>query len=58
MKLTTAVTTLHQQAAWLGMSGPALLQDIEQHGRLLYPDVVVRAYDVYRINQILSKEPV
>lgn len=56
MKLSTAIRTLDNQAAWLGITGPELLEDIARHGRILYPDVVVEAYAVYRINQISEQE--
>lgn len=56
MKLSTAITTLNKQAHWLGMSPAELLADIEQHGRILYPELVVEAYDVYTIDPAIRKE--
>jgi hypothetical protein len=56
MKLETARKTLHKQAAWLGMAPAELLADIERHGRILYPELVVEAYRVYCINKILEEE--
>jgi hypothetical protein len=56
MKLATAVKTLTKQAEWLGISGPELLADIEKHGRILYPELVVKAYSVYTVDQQVKKE--
>lgn len=55
MKLSTAIRTLDNQAAWLGITGPELLEDIARHGKILYPDVVVEAYEVYTIYNELER---
>jgi hypothetical protein len=56
MKLTTAVKTLHRQATWLGITPAELLADIDKFGRILYPELVVEAYNVYTINRMIEEE--
>ena len=56
MKLTTAIKTLRKQADWLGITSQELLVDIEKHGRILYPDLVVEAFNVYTIDQKIKQE--
>ena len=56
MKLETAIKTLRKQADWLGISAPELSTDIEKHGRMLYPELVVEAYSVYTIDQAVKRE--
>lgn len=56
MKLSTAIKVLDSQAAWLGLTGTQLLEDIARHGRILYSERVVEAYSVYDLHQRVSKD--
>ena len=56
MKLGTARKTLTKQAEWLGITPQELVTDIDKFGRILYPELVVEAYNVYTINKILEEE--
>lgn len=56
MKLGTAIKTLHKQSQWLGITPSELLKDIAKHGKILYPELVVEAYDVYRLNKMIEEE--
>jgi hypothetical protein len=46
MKLETAIKQINKEAAFIGWSGPAIIQDIAKHGRMLYSERTMEAYRV------------
>jgi hypothetical protein len=47
MKLETAIKVLLKECEFLGENLAELLQDIAQHGRMIYSEKVVQAAEVY-----------
>ena len=46
MKLATAIKQINKEAAFIGWSGPAIIEDIAKHGRMLYSERTMEAYRV------------
>jgi hypothetical protein len=46
MKLETAIKQINKEAAFIGWSGPAIIQDIAKHGRMLYSERTMIAFRV------------
>jgi hypothetical protein len=46
MKLATAIRQINREAAFIGWSGPAIIKDIAQHGRMLYSERTMTAFHV------------
>jgi hypothetical protein len=46
MKLETAIKQINKEAAFIGWSAPAIIQDIAKHGRMLYSERTMEAYRV------------
>ena len=47
MKITTAITQLKKEQDFLGIGLLELLQDIQQHGRMVYSEKTVEACQVF-----------
>lgn len=50
MKLTTAINVLEKERQFLGLGMLELLQDIQKHGRMIYSEKVMEAFDVFMID--------
>jgi len=46
MKLETAIKQINKEAAFIGWTGQAIIQDIARHGRMLYSERTMEAYRV------------
>ena len=46
MKLETAIKQINKEAAFIGWTGQAIIQDIAKHGRMLYSERTMEAYRV------------
>ena len=46
MKLETAIKQINKEAAFIGWSGPAIIEDIAKHGRMLYSERTMQAFRV------------
>ena len=46
MKLETAIRQIQKEAAFVGWSGPAIIEDIARHGRMLYSERTMAAFRV------------
>jgi hypothetical protein len=57
MKLETAIKQINKEAAFVGWTGPAIIQDIARHGRMLYSERTMEAYRVIQ-DRFPVKEPV
>ena len=47
MKIDTAIKQLNKEQEFLGLGLLELLQDIQAHGRMIYSDRTMEAYDVF-----------
>jgi hypothetical protein len=47
MKIETAIKQLNKEQEFLGLGLLELLQDIQAHGRMIYSDRTMEAYDVF-----------
>ena len=50
MKIETAIKVLEKEQEFLGIGLLELLQDIQKHGRMIYSERVVEAFDRFMID--------
>ncbi len=50
MKMTTAINVLEKERQFLGLGMLELLQDIQKHGRMIYSEKVMEAFDVFMVD--------
>ena len=50
MKIETAIGVLEKERQFLGMGMLELLQDIQKHGRMIYSERVMEAFDRFMID--------
>jgi len=50
MKIETAIKVLEQERQFLGMGFLEVLQDIQKHGKMIYSEKVVQAYERFMID--------
>jgi hypothetical protein len=46
MKLETAIQQLKREAEFVGWTAPEIVQDIARHGRMLYSERTMQAFQV------------
>ena len=46
MKLATAIRQIQKEAAFIGWTAPDIVRDIARHGRMLYSERTMQAYQV------------
>jgi len=46
MKLETAIKQINKEAAFIGWTGQAIIQDIAKHGPMLYSERTMEAFRV------------
>jgi hypothetical protein len=47
MKITTAIAQLEKERQFLGIGFLEVLQDIQKHGRMVYSEKTMQAFDVF-----------
>lgn len=50
MKIETAIGVLEKERQFLGMGFLELLQDIQKHGRMIYSERVMKAFERFMID--------
>ena len=50
MKIETAIKVLEQERKFLGMGFLEVLQDIQKHGKLIYSERTVEAYERFMVD--------
>ena len=50
MKIETAISVLEKERQFLGMGMLELLQDIQKHGRMIYSERVMEAFERFMID--------
>jgi DNA-directed RNA polymerase delta subunit len=50
MKIETAIKVLEQERQFLGMGFLEVLQDIQKHGKMIYSEKTVQAYERFMID--------
>jgi DNA-directed RNA polymerase delta subunit len=50
MKIETAIKVLEQERQFLGMGFLEVLQDIQKHGKMIYSERTVEAYERFMID--------
>lgn len=50
MKIETAIKILEQERQFLGMGFLEVLQDIQKHGKMIYSQKTVEAYERFMID--------
>jgi hypothetical protein len=50
MKIETAIKVLEQERKFLGMGFLEVLQDIQKHGKMIYSERTVEAYERFMID--------
>lgn len=50
MKIETAISVLEKERQFLGMGFLELLQDIQKHGRMIYSERVMEAFERFMID--------
>jgi hypothetical protein len=50
MKIETAIGILEKERDFLGLGMLELLQDIQKHGRMIYSERVIEAFDRFMID--------
>ena len=50
MKIETAIKVLEQERQFLGMGFLEVLQDIQKHGKMIYSERTVEAYERFMVD--------
>ena len=50
MKIETAIKVLEQERKFLGMGFLEVLQDIQKHGKMIYSERTVEAYERFMVD--------
>jgi hypothetical protein len=58
MQITTAIKQIQKEADFMGMGLLEVLQDIQKHGKMLYCEKTMEAYQVFMVEGARMFAPV